>query len=265
MKVLPVRAVIIACLTAVMTAGAPCLASETKADREQLRKSLSEAQARLDSAASEVADLSRQLYGGQEADVVRFMRPGRRGAMLGVNIGSGGQEAVAGRVVRLGRARLPSRSEGRATRRQHQDADGEEGARRRDGIPADQPSARLPDLRSGRRMRPAGPGHGLRRRSFALRGQQAGGRGQVSRPARQDHHDAMHPLHALRPFRNRGRWCAGAWRDRARRGHGDHDLPRACDEVGNPGKRDRPLSGWCAPLRSPMPSRRGRGNSSRPS
>ena len=40
-------------------------------------------------------------------------------------------------------------------------AAGEEGARRRDGIPADQPSARLPDLRSGRRMRPAGPGDGL--------------------------------------------------------------------------------------------------------
>jgi S1-C subfamily serine protease len=88
MKGFPVGAVIIAGLTAVMTAGAPCLASEAKADREQLRKSLSEAQARLDSAASEVADLSRQLYGGQEGDVVRFMRPGRRGAMLGVNIGS---------------------------------------------------------------------------------------------------------------------------------------------------------------------------------
>lgn len=62
--------------------------AETTADREALRKSLSEAQARLDQAASEVAELSRQLYGGGEGDVIRFMRAGRRGAMLGVNIGT---------------------------------------------------------------------------------------------------------------------------------------------------------------------------------
>ena len=75
--------------------------------------------------------------------------------------------AQAGGVLRLGRARLPARAEGRAAGDQHQDADGEEGARRRDGVPADQPSARLPDLRPGRRMRPAGPGDGLRRRRHA--------------------------------------------------------------------------------------------------
>ena len=50
---------------------------------------------------------------------------------------------------------------------QHQLADGEEGARRRDGVPADQSSARLPDLRPGRRMRSAGPGHGLWPRRFS--------------------------------------------------------------------------------------------------
>jgi membrane-associated protease RseP (regulator of RpoE activity) len=88
MKRFLARAVIVAGLTAVAAMGAPCVAAETKADREQLRKSLSEAQARLDAAASEVADLSRQLYGGPEGDVVRFMRAGRRGAMLGVNIGT---------------------------------------------------------------------------------------------------------------------------------------------------------------------------------
>ena len=43
-------------------------------------------------------------------------------------------------------------------------ADGQEGARRGDGVPAHQPPARLPDLRPGRRVRPAGPGHGLWRR-----------------------------------------------------------------------------------------------------
>ena len=83
------HAVIIAGLAAaVATVSAPCLAADAKADREQLRKSLSEAQARLDTAASEVADLSRQLYGDHEGDVVRFTRAGRRGAMLGVNIGT---------------------------------------------------------------------------------------------------------------------------------------------------------------------------------
>src|SRR5688500_3085094 len=83
------HAVIIAGLAAaVATVSAPCFAAETKADREQLRKSLSGAQARLDTAAREVADLSRQLYGDHEGDVVRFTRAGRRGAMLGVNIGT---------------------------------------------------------------------------------------------------------------------------------------------------------------------------------
>ena len=70
-----------------------------------MRKSLSEAQARLDSAASEVADLSRQLYGGQEGDVVRFMRPGRRGAMLGVNIGSDKPRDTGVEVVGVSPAR----------------------------------------------------------------------------------------------------------------------------------------------------------------
>ncbi len=40
---------------------------------------------------------------------------------------------------------------------------------RDDGIPADQPSARLPDLRSGRGVRAAGPGAGVRPRHLALR------------------------------------------------------------------------------------------------
>src|SRR4026209_2135026 len=80
--------VIIVGLTVLAAMSTPCLAAEANADREQLRKSLSEAQARLDTAASEVADLSRQLYGDHERDVVGFRRTGRRGAMLGVNIGT---------------------------------------------------------------------------------------------------------------------------------------------------------------------------------
>jgi hypothetical protein len=61
----------------------------------------------------------------------------------------------------MGGARSAPRPERRTAGSQHQHADGQEGPRRRDGIPADQPSARLPDLRPGRRVRPAGPGHGL--------------------------------------------------------------------------------------------------------
>ena len=88
MKRFPACVVAIAGLAALATIGAPCLAAESQADRDQLRKSLSEAQARLDKAASEVADLSRQLYGGPEGDVMQFVGAGRRGAMLGVNIGT---------------------------------------------------------------------------------------------------------------------------------------------------------------------------------
>ena len=105
-------------------------------------------------------------------------------------------------------------------------ADGEEGARRRDGIPADQPSARLPDLRPGRRMRSAGPGDGLWRRRQPLRREQARGRGQIYRRAGQDLDEPLHPVHALRPLHDGSRGRAGARRHRPRRGHGDHHLSR---------------------------------------
>ena len=96
----------------------------------------------------------------------------------------------------------------------------EEGAQRRDGIPADQPSARLPDLRPGRRVRPAGPGDGLRLRPQPLPREQARGDGQGFRAAGQDRHDPLHPLHALHPLRDRGRRRRGARRHRPRRAHG---------------------------------------------
>ena len=106
----------------------------------------------------------------------------------------------------------------------HQLADGAQGAQGRDGVPADQPSARLPDLRSGRRMRSAGSGDGLWRRFVALRREQARRRGQVYRGACQDLDEPLHPMHALRALRDRSRGRSGARRDRPRRGHGDHLL-----------------------------------------
>jgi len=50
-------------------------------------KELNEARAELDKAAREVAEISRQLYGGEAGDAMRFVHGGPRGSMLGVNIG----------------------------------------------------------------------------------------------------------------------------------------------------------------------------------
>ena len=110
----------------------------------------------------------------------------------------------------------------------HHHADGAEGAQGRDGVPADQPSARLPDLRPGRRVRPAGPGDGLRLRPQPLSREQARRARQGARPAGQDVDEPLHPLHALHPLRHRGGGRRGAGRDRPRREHGGHDLRRAC-------------------------------------
>ena len=126
---------------------------------------------------------------------------------------------------------LPARPERRAAGGQHQVADGAQGARRRDGIPADQPSARLPDLRPGRRMRPAGPGDGLwRRLPAAIARTSARSRTNISAPLVKTIDEPLHPLHALHPLLHRGRRRARARRHRPRRGHGDHDLSRTGDD-----------------------------------
>ena len=106
-----------------------------------------------------------------------------------------------------------------------------EGARRRDGVPADQPPARLPDLRPGRRVRPAGPGDGLWPRRHALRREQARGRREVHGAAGQDGHDPLHPVHALRPLRDRSGRRARDRSRQPRRGRGDHDLSREGADV----------------------------------
>ena len=97
-------------------------------------------------------------------------------------------------------------------------------------------------------MRPAGPGDGLRRRLQPLSREQARGRGQVYRPAGEDDHEPLHPLHAVHPLLGGGGGRAGTGRDRPRRGHGDHDLSRAGDVVGAAGQRGRSLPGRRADL-----------------
>ena len=96
----------------------------------------------------------------------------------------------------------------------HQHTDGEARARGDDGVPPHQPSARLPDLRPGRRMRFAGPVDRLRPRAFALRREQACGHREIYGADRQDGNDAVHPVHALHPFRRGGRGGRGDRRDR---------------------------------------------------
>jgi S1-C subfamily serine protease len=69
---------------------APAVSSAADApDRAALEKQLQSAREQLDRSAREVAELSRQLYGGSEGDVMRFVQGRPSGAMLGINVGSG--------------------------------------------------------------------------------------------------------------------------------------------------------------------------------
>ena len=211
------------------------------------------AKLKVDGKEIEVPDHYTLLQAAEEAgaEVPRFLLPRAavdRRQLPHVPDRGEGRAAQARRILRHGRARPAPRPEWRNAGNLHQHADGQEGPRRRDGIPADQPSARLPDLRPGRRMRPAGPGDGLRRRFLALPGKQARGRRQIYRPAGQDDHEPLHPLHAVRPLHHRGRRHFGARPDRARRGCRDHDLSRKRDDLGVAGQRHRPLPGRRADL-----------------
>jgi membrane-associated protease RseP (regulator of RpoE activity) len=81
------RAACAALMALVLLAGGSASAAGTK-DRAALEKQLADARSRLDDAARDVADLSRQLYGSDVEEEVRMVhRGGPQGAMLGVNIG----------------------------------------------------------------------------------------------------------------------------------------------------------------------------------
>ena len=55
-------------------------------DRAALEQQLQAARQQLDRSAREVADLSRQLYGGEAGNVMSFVHAKPRGSMLGINI-----------------------------------------------------------------------------------------------------------------------------------------------------------------------------------
>lgn len=68
-------------------------------DRAALEKQLQTAREQLDKSAREVADLSRQLYGGESDDVMRFVHARPQGSMLGINIGGGGTREEGVEVI----------------------------------------------------------------------------------------------------------------------------------------------------------------------
>jgi len=81
-----------ACCAVLPFLAAPASAATEAPDRAALEQRLEAARAELDKAAREVADLSRQLYGGESGEVTRFFHGGPRGSMLGVNIGGPARE-----------------------------------------------------------------------------------------------------------------------------------------------------------------------------
>jgi hypothetical protein len=102
-----------------------------------------------------------------------------------------------------------------------------EGAAQRDGIPADQPSAGLPDLRPGRRVRVAGPVDGLWTFGQPLRRAQARGGRRGHGAAGRHRDDPLHPVHALRALHRGHRRHLRTRRHAARREPADRHLRSA--------------------------------------
>ncbi len=122
--------------------------------------------------------------------------------------------------------------------------EGDQGSAVGHGIPADQPSARLPDLRPGRRMPAPGSRGRLRQVVLALQRGKAGGVPQERRPADLDgRDDALHPLHPLRALRPGNRRRHGARHARPRRTLGNHLVRRQLGRLRTVGQYDRPVPG----------------------
>jgi NADH-quinone oxidoreductase subunit G len=115
----------------------------------------------------------------------------------------------------------------------HPLAQGHRGAEGDHGVPADQPPARLPDLRPGRRMRAAGRGDGLRRRRsrFTERKRVVSDE-DIGPLIATDMTRCIHCTRCVR-FGGRDRRHARARRHRARRAHAigtyiEHSVTRSC-------------------------------------
>ena len=121
---------------------------------------------------------------------------------------------------------------GRGDGRPHRVAGGEEGAGRRPRVPADQPPARLPGVRQGRRVPAAGPDDGVRpgrepvRRGEApLREADPDQRPRLPRPR------AVHPVRSLHPVRERGRRRSADQLHRPRQRDAGAHVPRRAVRV----------------------------------
>ena len=139
---------------------------------------------------------------------------------------------------------------GRRHGHQDQHADGPEGAQGRDGVPADQPSARLPDLRPGRRVRPAGPGDGLRVRPARFKENKRAVRDKDLGPlVKTDMNRCIHCTRCIR-FLDEIAGVEELGAHRPRRAHGDRHLCRAGAELRALGQHHRPLPGRRADLQA---------------
>ena len=136
--------------------------------------------------------------------------------------------------------------------RAHADRRCRRGARRRVRVPADQPSARLPGLRQGRRVPAAGfllhvrtrsEPHGVSAPGVRRRGRE--GRRRL-RPDADAQPQPLHPLHAVRPVHARRRRRRADQHHRSRLRQRDRDVPgrrRALADLRQPdgrlpGRRD---------------------------
>jgi membrane-associated protease RseP (regulator of RpoE activity) len=88
-----------ACCAALLALAPSAWGAADAPDHAALEKQLQTAREQLDKSAREVADLSRQLYGGDSGDVMRFVHARPQGSMLGINIGGGGALEVGVEVL----------------------------------------------------------------------------------------------------------------------------------------------------------------------
>ena len=148
----------------------------------------------------------------------------------------------------------------------HRLRQGEEGPGRRPRVPPDQPPARLPGVRQGRRVPPAGPDPGLRPGRDPLRRGEAPLREADAHlgagPARPR---AVHPVQPVHPVRRRGGGRGPDRLHRAGRADPDRHLPRAARSRRTSRATPCRSARWAPSPPRPTGSRPGPGTSTRSS